>query len=259
MKRLLWLLPAALVLIGAFLLPSVLLQSSIQRIESKTYTSAPSTVWEGNGTALSMREKLSLFLKPNSTTQNYYDVGVVEQDEELRKRYYSELVRMQEDKILAPEVCVMLCTEDLVIFKGVLLDVELGETLSLYRMQYHDGSASVTMDAQSGKILMIVVSAYHLGLGEEAVWTLLGWHIENRPDWAGYYGAENAESYCDAGVMEENYYFYAQRFSLDGAEFGFTVCYNEYSQTITWRPNAPENVELLLTGERADAARESVG
>lgn len=253
MKRFLWLLPAAAVLVGAFLLPELLLNTRISRAEERTYTADASGARQDDGAALSLGEKLALLQDPNDAAQYSYDFGVVTEDAEVRGNYFTELRRLRDNGLISAEFCDDLCDDEVTIFKTVLLNMERGESLSMYRVQYGDGYTLV--DAQSGKILTIIVLIRSVSSPETEIEALINWHRANYPNWAGYYGAEDAESYSVldfAGVIfEENNYLYAQRFMLDGAELGFTVCYNGFSQTITWRPNTAASVDRLLTGEYA--------
>ena len=257
MKRFLWLLPAVAVLIGAYLLPELLLKASMARVENKTYTSDALASWQGNGTTLSLGEKLTLLQKPNDASQYSYDFGAVTEDGTLREKYFAELRLLRDSGIVSAELCDTLSARELTISKAVLLNMERGESLSVYRVQYGDGTYVLT-DAQSGKLLTIVASTRSFDAREDTVGKLINWHRDHYPNWAGYYGAEDAESYSvmefESDLFEESFYLYAQRFALDGVELGFTVSYNDYLQTITWRPNTAGVVNWLLTGEASDAA-----
>ena len=254
MKRFLWLLPAAAVLVGAFLLPELLLNTRISRAEERTYTADASGARQSDGTALSPGERLAMLQDPNDVARYSYDLGVVPEDAEPRRNYFTELKRLRDNGLISAEFCDDLCDDEVTIFKTVLLNMERGESLSMYRVQYGDGSYTL-VDAQSGKIVTIYVLLRNASSPEREIEALINWHRANYPNWAGYYGAEDAESYSvldfAGDSVDENNYLYAQRFLLDGAELGFTVSYNDYAQVIMWRPNTMESVNRLLAGEYA--------
>lgn len=258
MRRFLWLLTAALVLVGAFLLPGLLMKTSIMRIENTAYTSDASGTWQGNGTAIPMGEKLNLLLNTTAAIQETYDFGVVAAEEELREKYFAELQMMVDNGILGAEIRDMLQTGGLTIYKTVLLDMERGELLSLYKILYDDETL-VVLDAQSGKILLMILTNRERK-NEQKIGILAEWHEEHRPNWAGYYGAENAESYSVQDFQTDLFAgescLYAQRFTLDGATLGFTVFYDEYRQTITWKPDTADVVNWLISAPGRDAALE---
>ena len=138
MKRFWWLLPTLLILAGAFLLPGLLLSAKEKRMESRVFASADVTpTWQGTGASLSMGEKLALIARQDRAAQ--FDFGAITDDEEIRDRYYAELDTLKEKNLISSAVHEwLLAYEAFEISRSVLLDVDLGESLSVYRVQYYD-------------------------------------------------------------------------------------------------------------------------
>lgn len=261
MKRFWWLIPTLLVLVGAFFLPGLLLSGKEQRVESQVFVSADVTPsWQGSGASLSMGEKLALMSRQESAVQ--YDFGVDTDDGELRNRYIDELCTLAEKKLISGDVQNWLMSYEYEITKSVLLDMERGESLSLYRVQYYDGMTNVLLDAQTYKVLSIVLNAYDTYVvdGENEM-LYIDYHDGSVPQWSEYYGGiyeADYGSWLFLNESPEDYYLYAQSFSLDGVAVGFTLHYSSVMETLTWRIDTPENVQWLITGvfpEEVDNAK----
>lgn len=251
MKRFWWLIPTLLVLVGAFFLPGLLLSGKERRVESQVFVSADVTPsWQGSGASLSMGEKLALMSRQESAVQ--YDFGVDTDDAELRKRYTDELSTLAEKKLISGSVESWLMSYEYEITKSVLLDMEHGESLSLYRVQYYDGMTNVLLDAQTYKVLSIVLNAYDTYVVDsESEMLYIDYLGGDVPQWSEYYGATDKEDYGAWLFLNapDDYYLYGQGFSLDGVEVGFTLHYSSVMETLTWRIDTPENVQWLITGE----------
>ena len=259
MKRYLWLIPTILVLVGAFLLPNLLLNVKERRVESSTYTSDASQTWKGSGAGLSMGEKLSLL--GNLTEPAEYSFGILADDGEVRAKYDAELGILHEKRMISDATYERLHQSDFEVKKYVILDMEQGESLSMYRVQYYDATTYAILDAQSCKIFGLVISTYSTFVIDNEYELLYSEYQDeygvSAPDWAEYYGAKESERYgMDrlGQTSSEDYYLYALSFTLDGIKLGFTAHYSEIMETITWRPDSVGNVEWLISGVFPDNA-----
>ena len=259
MKRYLWLIPTILVLVGAFLLPDLLLNAKEKRVESSTYTADASQTWQGSGTGLSMGEKLSLLGNINEPVE--YSFGILADDGEIRDKYDAELGILYEKQLISNATYERLHQSDFEIEKYVILDMEQGESLSMYRVQYYDATTYAILDAQSCKIFGLVISTYSTFVIDNEYELLYSEYQDeygvSAPDWAEYYGAKESERYgMDrlGQTSSEDYYLYALSFTLDGIKLGFTAHYSEIMETITWRPDSVGNVEWLISGVFPDNA-----
>ncbi len=258
MKRFWWLLPTLAVLVGAFLLPDLLLSAKEKRMESRVFASADVTpTWQGTGASLSMGEKLALMSRMESAVQ--YDFGVITDDKEVRQHYHDELYTLKEEKLISPGVYDwLLYYEELEISKAVLLDMEQGESLSMYRVQYYDGTTHVLLDAQTYKLLGIVLNAYEPQVVDSEAGLLFDDHVYiGAPKWDVYYGAEQvgkSDTWLFRTPDGDDYYLYARSFRVDGIDLGVTLHYSGVMQTLTWRIDSAENVAWVLTGEFSDDA-----
>ena len=260
MKRYLWLIPTILVLVGAFLLPDLLLNAKEKRVESSTYTADASQTWQGSGAGLSMGEKLSLL--GNLTEPVEYSFGILSDDEEVRTKYDAELGILYKKQLISNATYERLHQSDFEIEKYVILDMEQGESLSMYRVQYYDATTYALLDAQTCKIFGLVVSTYSTFLVNTGEYFFLNTEYVDgyglsAPDWAEYYGAEESERYgmdrLGQDSAEDNY-LYALSFTLDGMKLAFTAHFSEITGTITWRPDSVANVEWLVSGVFPDNA-----
>lgn len=252
MKRFWWLIPTLLVLVGAFFLPGLLLTAKEARMERQVFVSADVTpTWQGSGASLSMGEKLSLMARQDSTVR--YDFGVVADDLELRARYNAELDTLAEKKLISGSVHKWLTGYEYEITKSVLLDMERGKSLSVYRVQYYDGTTNVLLDAQTYQVLDIVLNAYDTYvLDSESDMLYIDYHGGDVPQWSDYYGATDKEDYgawLFLNGSPDDYYLYAQGFTIDGVELGFSLHYSNVMETLTWHVETPENIRWLITGE----------
>lgn len=259
MKRFWWLLPTLLILAGAFLLPGLLLSAKEKRMESRVFASADVTpTWQGTGASLSMGEKFALIARKDSVAQ--FDFGVVADDEEIRTRYYAELDTLKEKKLISSAVHEwLLGYEEFEVSKTVLLDVDRGESLSVYRVQYYDGTTHVLLDAQTYKVLYILLNAYETYTVDGETGMLVEDYFGGTrvPDWAEYYGAEqmdDSSAWLYRSDPSIDYYLYAERFTVDGVSVGFSLHYSTVMQTLTWSIETPENAQWILTGEYPDDA-----
>lgn len=259
MKRYLWLIPTILVLVGAFLLPNLLLNVKERRVESSTYTSDASQTWKGSGAGLSMGEKLSLL--GNLTEPAEYSFGILADDGEVRAKYDAELGILHEKRMISDATYERLHQSDFEVKKYVILDMEQGESLSMFRVQYYDATTYAILDAQSCKIFGLVISTYSKFLIDNEYELLYSEYQDeygvSAPDWAEYYGAKESERYGMDRLGQtstEDYYLYALSFTLDGIKLGFTAHYSEIMETITWRPDSVGNVEWLISGVFPDNA-----
>ncbi len=259
MKRYLWLIPTILVLVGAFLLPNLLLNVKERRVESSTYTSDASQTWKGSGAGLSMGEKLSLL--GNLTEPAEYSFGILADDGEVRAKYDAELGILHEKRMISDATYERLHQSDFEVKKYVILDMEQGESLSMYRVQYYDATTYAILDAQSCKIFGLVISTYSTFVIDNEYELLYSEYQDeygvSAPDWAEYYGAKESERYGMDRLGQtstEDYYLYALSFTLDGIKLGFTAHYSEIMGTITWRPDSVANFEWLVSGVFPDNA-----
>ena len=256
MKRFWWLLPTLAVLVGAFLLPDLLLSAKEKRMESRVFASADVTpTWQGTGASLSMGEKLALIARQDRAAQ--FDFGAITDDEEIRDRYYAELDTLKEKNLISSAVHEwLLAYEAFEISRSVLLDADLGESLSVYRVQYYDGTTYVLLDTQTYKVIYISLSAYEpYAVDSESHMLNTAYVNGMAPDWAEYYGAEQKDDYGTWLFLSDpsiDYYLYAQRFTVDGESVGFSLHYSTVMQLLTWRIETPENAQWILTGEFPD-------
>lgn len=261
MKRFLWLLLTLAVVVGAFLLPERWLISEQNRRADGSYTSDVSQNWEGSGANLTMGEKLAMLQTVEDPAQ--YEFGLVTQDDAIRKSYADELRMMHDMKLVSTQIYEMLSVNECEITKVIQLDIERGESLSMYRVQYYDGGTYVILDAQSSKILKIVISAFtDYFIEGETILAYEAYGGLSAPDWAAYYGGERTETVGIDGFhfrATDDYYLYAMCFTLDGQEVGFTAYYSSVMQTITYRPSSPDNVRWLATGQWPEGAGEESG
>ena len=252
MKRFWWLIPTLLVLVGAFFLPGLLLTVKEARMERQVFVSADVTpTWQGSGASLSMGEKLSLMARQDSTVR--YDFGVVADDLELRARYNAELDTLAEKKLISGAVREWLTNYKYEITKSVLLDMERGKSLSVYRVQYYDGMTNVLLDAQTYLVLSIMLNAYDTYVVDaEGEMLYIDYHSLDVPQWSEYYGADDGDDYGTWLYMDgtpEDYYLYAQSFSIDGVKLGVSLHYSHVMETLTWSIETEGNVHWLITGE----------
>lgn len=259
MKRFLWLIPTLAVLAGAFVLPELVLGFRERRLENRVFTSDVSSSWEGSGAMLSLGEKLAMLQTVENPAQ--YNFGPVTQDDAIRKSYADELRTIHDMKLVSTQVYEMLSVNECEITKIVQLDIERGESLSMYCVQYYDGGTYVILDAQSYKILEIVVSAFtDYFIDGEITLTYETYGGLSAPDWAAYYGGERTDTVGIEGFHFRSigdYYLYAMCFTLDGQELGFTAYYSSVMQTITYRPSSPDNVRWLATGQWPDESADA--